>query len=116
MLKGTYMFSFSFVFSVTGTGPSSNVANPVFYMSNPKTKNMALVGHVLVTLEASESTTCNIYCWLKPECKSFNFNRATKTCELNTAKASDSFADLTPKNGFNYYHPAGTSVHVVPQN
>ena len=74
--------------------------------------NSALVNHVVAKDHGIEDTTqCMTVCMMN-KCRSFNFDKVEKICEVSNATRDDFPRDLTTKAGFQYYHPMGQTFLV----
>ena len=67
--------------------------------------NTALVNHVIAKHHGIEDTSqCLIVCMMS-KCRSLNFDKLEKICEVNDVTKDEYPRDLTAKAGFQYYHP-----------
>ena len=67
--------------------------------------NTALVNHVVAKDHGIEDTSqCLIVCMMN-KCRSFNFDKLEKICEVNNVTRDEYPRDLSAKPGFQYYHP-----------
>ena len=74
--------------------------------------NTALVNHVVAKVHGMEDTTqCMTVCMMN-KCRSFNFDKVEKICEVSDVTRDEHPRDLTAKAGFQYYHPMGQSLLV----
>jgi hypothetical protein len=74
--------------------------------------NTALVDHVVAKVDGIEDTAqCMTVCMMN-KCRSFNFEKVRKICEVNDVTRDEYPRDLTAKSGFQYYHPMGKTLLV----
>ncbi|CAB3988799.1 Pancreatic secretory granule membrane major glyco GP2 [Paramuricea clavata] len=74
--------------------------------------NTALVNHVIAKDDGIEDTSqCLIVCMMN-KCRSLNFDKLNKICEVNDVTKDEYPRDLSAKPGFQYYHPMGQPVVV----
>ena len=65
----------------------------------------ALVNHVIAKENGIDDTAqCLIVCMMN-KCRSLNYHKLQKVCEVNNATRDDYPRDLSAKPGFQYYHP-----------
>ena len=76
----------------------------------------ALVNHVIATEHGIEdSGKCLIVCMMT-KCRSLNYDKTEKICEVNDVTKDDYPRDLSAKAGFQYYHPMSQPVLVKKYN
>jgi hypothetical protein len=64
----------------------------------------ALSGNVFRTeTDVEESHHCLLMCQISPNCKSFNFSRKEKVCELNSATKKDFPKSYGARSGYDHY-------------
>lgn len=56
-----------------------------------------------------DTSQCLIVCMMN-KCRSFNYDKTEKVCEVNDATRDENPRDLSGKSGFQYYHPMKTPV------
>ena len=54
--------------------------------------------------EVQESYKCLMMCQLAPQCKSFNFSKKLKICEMNTATKNEFPRNYGLREDYEYYH------------
>ena len=76
----------------------------------------ALINHVIAKERGIEDTTqCLIVCMMN-RCRSLNYDKTEKICEVNDVTKDDYPRDLSAKAGFQHYHPMKQPVVVKKYN
>ncbi|XP_028405888.1 uncharacterized protein LOC114528449 [Dendronephthya gigantea] len=95
--------------------PSSTIAlgqSPA--ISHPSRPNHALHGKTFKTeLEVTESYHCLAMCQLHAQCKSFNFSKKYKICELNTSTRKEFPKNYLGRSRYSYFPMDRGIVHEV---
>ena len=74
--------------------------------------NTALVNHVVAKEDGIKDTAqCLTVCMMN-KCRSLNFDKSEKICEVNDVTRDEYPRDLSAKAGFQYYHPMKQPVLV----
>jgi hypothetical protein len=74
-------------------------------MMTSSTRHHALSGKTFHTEEYfEESYECLMVCQLDKRCKSFNFSKKLKLCELNSGTKKESPGNFVSNMDFDYYH------------
>ena len=93
--------------STSGQHPS--ISSPV--------PNYALSGKAFQTeMEVTESYKCLIMCQLDAKCKSFNFSKKYKICELNTGTKKEFPRRYGARNEYSYFQMSEGVVKVARRN
>lgn len=71
----------------------------------PVAPDKALLGHVSSSLNNTNVMECFKLCLVTTQCKSFNFCRHLKTCEVSDSTTTGSAYGLEYQQGCNYYEP-----------
>ncbi len=108
ILRGLFysrgMISFSASLSPSGQNPS--ITLPV--------ANYALSGKTFQTeTEVAESYKCLVMCQTDAKCKSFNFSKKDKICELNTATKKEFPRNYIPRKGYSYFQMNSGTIKVA---
>ena len=69
-----------------------------------------LENHVICTVDVTGERSCRTLCYMEPNCVSYNFNRATRKCELNnsTLREENEKMETNP-----HYIYCGAKVHSI---
>jgi hypothetical protein len=72
-------------------------------IASPK-YGFTLLGSVFQTeTDVQESFNCLIMCQVSPTCKSFNFSKKKKVCELNSATKKEFPQNYVGRSDYDYY-------------
>ncbi|CAH3160763.1 unnamed protein product, partial [Porites evermanni] len=62
-----------------------------------------LKNHVIRTVDVTGERSCRTLCYMEPNCVSYNFNRATRKCELNNSTSREGEGNMESNPDYIYY-------------